>query len=263
MTLQRQTRRTVLKAAGTGAVVSSLAFGATATDDESLDDQLAKAKQATEKYANPQKALDDGFTLMGPFVPGMGWHFLNEANVQAAVENGFNIEQPQLLTYGDTGAGCDGDGELVLGAVEYAIPVGARGFDEETPPDVFADEDADATAEWHIHHKAEHVFTLPVNPEKGLPEDFPASPADAAFTDQLQTTNWVELTPGGDLGAPKFEHGEMLLTDFNARGPLNARAVVGASVHPDLWTLHAWVHHDNPNGVFTAHNPDLPRSPAE
>lgn len=261
MTTPRQTRRTVLKAAGAGAAVSALAFGATAADGESLDDQLQRVREATEQYADPQVAMDDGFQLMGPFVPGMGWHFINEANVQAAVEDGFDIEQPQLLTYGDTGAGCDG--ELVLGAVEYAIPVGPRGFDEENPPDVFADEDADATADWHIHPRAEHVFTLSVDPEAGIPDDFPTSPADAAFTDQLRTTNWIELTPGGEPESPKFEHGEVLLTDFNARGALNARAVVEAFVHPDLWTLHAWVHHDNPDGVFTAHNSTLPRSPAE
>ena len=256
-----ETRRTVLKAAGTGAAVSALAFGATATDGESLDDQLERAREATKQYADPQVAVDDGYKLMGPFVPGIGWHFLNEANVQAAVEGEFDIEQPQLLTYGDTGAGCDG--ELVLGAVEYAIPVGPRGFDEENPPDVFNDEETDASAEWHIHHGAEHVLTLPVDPEAGLPENFPERPADAAFADQLRTTNWVELTPGGEPGAPKFEHGEILLTDLNARRPLNARAVVGASVHPDLWTLHAWVHHDNPDGIFREHNPTLPRTPTE
>jgi hypothetical protein len=237
--------------------VSALAFGgaASTTKDESLDEQLTRITEATSKYADLQVALEDGFQLMGPFVPGMGWHFINEANVQAAVENGFDIEKPQLLTYGDTGAGCDG--ELVLGSVEYAIPVGARGFDAESPPDVFNDEAADATEEWHVHHAAEHAFTLPVDPEAGLPEDFPA------FADLLQTTNWVELTPGGEPGSPKFEHGEMLLTGLNSRRLLDARAVVGSSAHPDLWTLHVWVHHDNPDGVFTAHNPDLPRSPTD
>ena len=34
MTQHHETRRTVLKAAGTGAAVSALAFGATATDGE-------------------------------------------------------------------------------------------------------------------------------------------------------------------------------------------------------------------------------------
>jgi hypothetical protein len=261
MTQLQQTRRTVLKAAGAGAAVSTLAFGAAASEEESLDDQLKRVREATAKYTNPQVALEDGYHLMGPFVPGMGWHFINEANVQAAVEEGFDIEQPQLLTYGDTGASCDG--ELVLGSVEYAIPVGPRGFDQENPPDVFNDDEAEASAEWHIHHGAEHAFTLPVDPEAGLPDDFPESPADAAFADLVRTTNWVELTPGGEPGAPKLEHGEMLLTDLNARGTLNARAVVGALAHPDLWTLHAWVHYDNPDGVFTPHNPTLPRSPTE
>lgn len=25
----------------------------------------------------------------------------------------------------------------------------------------------------------------------------------------------------------------------------------------ELWTLHAWVHRDNPDGVFASHNPDV------
>jgi hypothetical protein len=118
MTPSQQTRRTVLKAAGAGATVSALAFGgaASTTKDESLDEQLTRITEATSKYADLQVALEDGFQLMGPFVPGMGWHFINEANVQAAVENGFDIEKPQLLTYGDTGAGCDG--ELDIGYVQ-------------------------------------------------------------------------------------------------------------------------------------------------
>ena len=86
MTQHYETRRTVLKAAGTGAAVSALAFGATATDGESLDDQLERAREATKQYADPQVAVADGYKLMGPFVPGMGWHFLNETHVQAAVE---------------------------------------------------------------------------------------------------------------------------------------------------------------------------------
>lgn len=261
MTPPRQTRRGILKAAGAGITVSSLAFGATAAHDESLDEQLERARGATEQYADPEAALADGFQLMGPFVPGMGWHFINEANVQAAVEDGFDIERPQLLTYGDTGAGADGDGELVLGSVEYAIPVGPRGFDEENPPDVFADDDAEASAEWHVHPGAEHVFTLPVDPEAGPPDDFPESPADVSLADLLRTTNWVEIATGGNPESPKFDHGEVILTDFNAQKPLNARAVVGASVHPDLWTLHAWLHHENPEGVFAEYNPDLPMSP--
>ena len=261
MTLPRQTRRTVLKAAGTGAVVSSLAVGTTAAREESLDEQLSTVKEATEQYADPQTAFDDGFQMMGPFVPGMGWHLINQANVQAAVEEGIDIERPQLLTYGDTGAG--DDGELVLGSVEYAIPVGTRDFDEENPPAVFNDEAADASAEWHVHPRAEHVFTLPVNPEAGLPDDFPESQADVALADKVRTTNWVEITPGGEPGSPKFEHGEMILTDLSAQRTLNARAVVDAFAHPDLWTLHAWVHLDNPEGVFAPQNPELPLSPTE
>lgn len=250
-------RRTFLKATGAGAAVSSLAFGTAATADESLDDQLAKAEKATEKYADPQTALDDGFQPMGPFVPGMGWHFLNAANVEAAVEDGFDIEKPQLLTYGDAGGGCNG--ELVLGSVEYAVPVGAGEHDEENPPDIFDDEDS--SERWHVHSTAEHVLALPVDPHEGVSDDFPESPADVPLADQLRTTNWVEVTPGGEPGSPMFEHGMMIVADLEGGEAIDMRAVVGAAVHPDLLTLHAWVHLENPDGVFAPINPELPSTP--
>ena len=260
--IDRVSRRIIIKAAGSSAAVGTLAAGTTAARDQSggdaaLEEQLATVTDATEGYEDPAAAIDDGFQVMGPFVPGMGWHFMNPENVQAAVENGFDVERPQLLTYGDTGAGCDG--ELVLGSVEYAIPVGAREYDEEHHPDLFDDDDG--SEEWHVHPGAEHAFALPVDPEAGLPEDFPESPVDVSLSDQLRSTNWTEIVPGGDPGAPLFEHGTMLLTDLNGEGTINARAVVGSGAHPSLWTLHAWVHHENPDGVFAETNRDLPGSP--
>lgn len=131
-------------------------------------------------------------------VRGVGFERKTPADyVGSAIgRTGFDVERPQLLTYGDTGAGCDG--ELVLGSTEYGIPVGQRDFDEENPPNVFDDEDADATAEWHVDHGAEHALTLPVNPQAGLPENFPESPADVALKNQLRTSTvgrMVRLPP--------------------------------------------------------------------
>lgn len=81
---------------------------------------------------------------------------------------------PEVLAYGE-----GDDGDLVLGAVEYAAPIYGR-F-EEDPPDLFDNADP----EWHV---------LP------LPEEAPV-PFDG------------------------------------------------------LWTLHAWVHNHNPDGVFHPTNP--------
>lgn len=259
--LIRSDRRTLLKAAGAGVALSSLAFGTTAadehsSDDASLNEQLETVKSATEDYADPEVAMDDGYELMGPFVPGMGWHFLNVANVEAAIQDGFDLERPQLLTYGDTGAACHG--ELVLASVEYGIPVGAGGYDDENPPDIFNDEDD--SEQWHIHHAAEHVFALPAEAHADHSSE---SSTEVSLSDKLRTTNWVEIVPGGEPGSPMFEPGTMIVADLEGGSVLDARAVVGSSVHPDLWTLHVWAHLDNPDGLFTPINPDLPASPEE
>lgn len=113
-------RRTFLRAVGFGSGVTALGVG-TAAANAPLDDQLEQVRDATAKYENPQAAIDDGFQVMGPYVPGMGWHFLNLDNLGAAIENDFDIETPQLLTYGDAGNGFE---NLTLASVEYAIPMG-------------------------------------------------------------------------------------------------------------------------------------------
>lgn len=246
-------RRTFLKAVGAGTATSVVVTGAgSAHDGDSLDDQLAEVKEATSKYADPRTALDDGYRIMGPYVSGMGWHFMHPERVQAAAEGGFTLTEPQLLTYGDPGDGVDG---LVLGAVEYAIPLGARDFTEENPPDLF-DDDGEET--WHVHPSAEHAFVMRADPSS---EEFPESVADVPLDERLRSTNWLELAPGGSPGEPMLEPRTMLVGDFRGERVMNTRAVVSSSAHPDLLTLHAWIHHDNPEGVFTGHNPELPSEP--
>jgi hypothetical protein len=71
----------------------------------------------------------------------------------------------------------------------------------------------------------------------------------------------MEVAPGGSPDDPMFEPKTMLVGDLRTDGVTDARAVVDSSTHPDLLTLHAWVHHDNPDGVLAGHNPDLPGSP--
>lgn len=247
-------RRTFLKAVGAGTATGMVVTGtAGAQDGESLDAQLTEVREATSKYEDPQKAIDDGFRIMGPYVSGMGWHFMNPERVQVAAEDGFTLTEPQLLTYGDPGDGLDG---LVLGAVEYAIPVGVRDYTEENPPDMFADEDGQET--WHVHPSAEHAFVMRGDPSS---EDFPESAADVPLDERLRSTNWLEIAPGGSPGEPMLEPGTMLVGDFRGERVMNTRAVVSSSVHPDLLTLHAWVHEDNPEGVFAGHNPELPSEP--
>lgn len=250
-------RRAFLLTVGAGGAVTALGTGS-AGAHRPLDSQLEQIRGKTERYKNPQKALDDGYQIMGPYVPGMGWHFLNPGNVEAAVDEDFDLNVPQLLTYGDAGGGFE---ELTLASVEYAIPVGARDYTDENPPNIF--EDSDDSEIWHAHPAAEHALTLPVDLGHGHhAEDFPESPADVPPEDLIRGTNWIELIPGNPE-QPMLEHGITIMANFAGSGPLDGRAVVGSSVHPDLLTLHAWVHEENPDGVFAPINPELANEPVD
>jgi hypothetical protein len=100
----------------------------------------------------------------------MGFHWPNPGLLDMEVTK----TEPEFLAYGE-----DDSGELVLGAVEYGVPV--SGAFSESPPDLFDNADP----EWHI---------LVIPEEAPLPFD-------------------------------------------------------------ELWTLHAWVHNPNPDGVFHPTNP--------
>lgn len=247
-------RRTFLKAVGIGTATSVVVTGSgSAQDDDSLDAQLEEVRKATTKYADPRKALDDGYEIVGPFVTEMGWQFINQKRVQKAAKNGFTLTKPQLLTYGDTGEGLDG---LVLGAVGYAIPVGAQDYTEENPPDLFGDRImvTDRSEQWHIQPSGEHVFAMQADPAS---DEFPESIADVPVGERLRSTHWLEITPGGKPGEPLLEPTTTLVGDLRSETMMDTRVVVDSTVYPDLLTLHAWVHHDNPYGVFNRQNPDL------
>lgn len=251
-TLDAVDRRTFLNAVGVGTAASMAVTGSSvAQDGDSLDAQLAEVREATSKYSDPLKAIDDGYRVMGPYVPGMGWHFIHQGRVQQAVQNGFTRTKPQLLTYGDTGRGLEG---LMLGAVEYAIPLGARDYTEENQPSLFDDDEE----EWHVHPSAEHAFAMRADPES---EEFPESMADVPVAKRLRSTHWVEIAPGGKPGEPMLDSQTMVMSDLRSDRVMNARAVVESSAHPDLLTLHAWVHHANPYGVFSGGNPAIPNNP--
>lgn len=235
-------RRSMMKLAGAGLVGSAVATGDAGAQGGSQRDQLNEVTSATEQYSDPQVALDDGFVVLGPYVPDMGWHLLHPGRVLDAVENGFEIDAPQLLTYDDAG------GNLKLASIEYGIPVGARGYDEENPPVLFDDPEE----HWHVHGHAEHVFAVPPPPP---------DPADVGLDDQLHTTRWVEIVPVGAVEDPMFEPGTTIVTDFAAGATLEPRVVLHSEVHPDLWTLHVWVHEKNPDGVFAETNRTLANSP--
>ena len=62
--------------------------------DKTVIAQLAAARMATAKYATDlERAKADGYTIITPMTPNMGYHFLNP-KIQ-----GFDITKPPILVY--------------------------------------------------------------------------------------------------------------------------------------------------------------------
>lgn len=244
------TRRRVLAAAATGlaAGVTGCTGGADdeADDDEAagdeaattLEDQLATIREATADYADPKAALEDGFNVSGPYVPGMGWHFVHPGRTEAIAEEGFSLAEPNILTY------VEAEDALELAAVEFGGPAEAV----EDDPDLFADDGADATEEWHVHEAATHVFAT---------DDGEASnPAEIPFEEWTTNDNWAEFHPPDE----DLEAGDAVSLNWGTasgkEGDRTERVIDLATTHPSLNSLHAWVHIENPDGVFAPVNPD-------
>ena len=173
-------RRTLLRNLGgiTGAsLVGTVPAAASRCDksEQPFDQQLQKVEEATKRYRDMEKALQDGYQIMGPYVPAMGWHFINPERAKRAAKEGPNLVQPSALTY-------NLDGEL--GSVEYLVP-------EDVQPDLFNDEDADRDLKvseadgWHVHHEAQHVFS---NGNEQYDDGEPCR------KELLNPANWVELS---------------------------------------------------------------------
>lgn len=205
-----------------------------------LQSQLETVHSATEQYTDPQVAREDGYRLTGPYVPGMGWHFSNQEYQQQAAQNGFSLDKPPLITYLDNH---DTNG-LELAAVEFGIPTSAV----NEPPDLFNDPGSEATEEWHTHAAATHVFAKPDNQR--------TSPDNITFDDLTTKNNWTEFTPPD----PDIASGDTVSLNWGSAegktGETTERVADIVSNHPELYTLHAWVHIDNPEGVFSPVHPD-------
>jgi hypothetical protein len=77
---------------------------------EQLAGPLAEARVATAKYVNDlDAALADGYRIITPNMPDMGYHYLNPS------VSGFDITRPQILVYQRNGD------EFQLGALEWVF----------------------------------------------------------------------------------------------------------------------------------------------
>lgn len=181
----KHTHRTRVLATGrlTALVLGALLFTGTAalaavggaTDPETLE-ELAQVRQATTKYHDVEAAIADGYVPVGPFVPGMGFHYVNGA----LLADGFDLTAPEVLLYAPTG-----EGGVGLVGVEYSVvgpvPAGFSGSDDEwelheaschytdlteEPCTTLADADPSKTLEfWHPDFQILHVWVWKGNPE--------------------------------------------------------------------------------------------------
>src|SRR5258708_25923292 len=67
----------------------------TFADLQSTVQALNRAQSATEKYQDVRAAEADGYRVFGPYVPGMGFHYVNTQLSRA----GFDTEGPPILLY--------------------------------------------------------------------------------------------------------------------------------------------------------------------
>ncbi len=142
-------RRPFLKTMGVGLAGTTLLAGSAAAASASSDElsrELNAVRAATRKYRDVAIARTDGYgTQVSPYVPQMGFHFVNPALVAADADTPVDLSEPPILVYYPTGDynpapgdehDPDRDADLRLGAVEFAhMETGVAG-------NLFADETA-------------------------------------------------------------------------------------------------------------------------
>ncbi|USZ73491.1 hypothetical protein [Natronosalvus halobius] len=140
-------RRSLLKTVGLGLSGAAL-LGSTASvsaQSNELAQELNEVRSATQVYRDVATAREDGYaTEVSPYVPNMGFHFVNPALVAADASTPVSLSEPPILVYYTTGNYSPGpgavhdpdrDAELRLGAVEFAhgeTGVAGNIFSDET-----------------------------------------------------------------------------------------------------------------------------------
>jgi hypothetical protein len=107
-----------------------------------------------------------------------------------------------------------------------------------------------------VHPKAEHAFATPDGQATSRSES-----AAAYWAERLDTTNWLELVPGGLPGNPQLSEGDEVKGHFGQGSPFESRTVVSSAAHPELLTLHVWLSIENPDGVFAPPQSSVGRRP--
>ena len=102
-------------AAGTGAQLDKWSVDAQSAaprqTQSAIKTELAAARDATAKYVNNLAlAKKDGYQIITPMIPTMGYHFMNPS------VKGFDVTKPPILVYEHNGK------KWQLGAIEWVFP---------------------------------------------------------------------------------------------------------------------------------------------
>lgn len=124
-----------------------------------LEQELASLRAATSQYQDVEKAEEDGYIQATPFVPEMGFHYVNYDLLDGQID----VYSPQALVYDSN----DPDHETRnLGAVEYIILDPKKGRSKESLPTPFTGQTTD---DWHYESDLGfwtlHVWVWLDNPE--------------------------------------------------------------------------------------------------
>jgi len=206
------------------------AFKTVGSEVPLLDQQIARATQATMRYYGPdgvKNAVADGYLPFTQELKGHGFHYLNpNLALEIGTQKQLDIERPVGLNY---------DAEGNLQAVFYLrLPQRQQPTPENPLAGLLIDPTDDAPPEtsfdtlsredWHHHHGAWITGIGELNPELVyFEEEVPFE----TTVQRLQQTEFQLFPQSEQYYAPKF------------------------------WMLHGWFHSLNPSGTFAETNPHL------
>ena len=208
--------------------------------------ELAGVRAATAQYNDLRRATSDGYVQFSPHVPRMGFHYLHQSAINAdatsALDRSLDRSDPELLVYVDDAPRSP---QRRLVAVEYAIPK-----EEDDPPseavNLFSGAD---DQDWHVHPS---VHELPLADTWTIHGECHYQGGIGVFLAENPTGDFVLWTPPtGAFGSWSGTVAPDQCPTTLGEDPLPPLLIA----HGKWWTLHAWVWHDNPEGVFHATNP--------
>jgi len=150
----------------------SPAVSMTFTELEQTAQQLAAARQATEKYQDVRVAEAAGYRAIGPDVPGMGIHYVRQSDHRQ-----FSITEPPILLY-ERDAAVPGGLRLVGVSYLFVAPSDASGQPVNPPF-------PKALASWHKHN---NICVLPDNSTAVDLTESQCAARDGRFTAE---TSWM------------------------------------------------------------------------